>query len=159
MDGLTTTRIGVSIAGVVLLAGFVFWERQARNPLLPLSVVGAPQLVKTYVLELAIGMLEGSLFFIPAVLVASQHLSYLAAGSIAALGALTFVIVIPLSGRALDRIGSRDVLLGGAILTELGFSAFCNRLPFVAVIDRFDDRSGLWLRGAARGADAVHRYE
>ncbi len=124
MDGLTQARVNVSIAGVVLLGAFIFWERHARNPLLPFSVVGTPQLAKTYVLELVIGMLEGSLFFIPAVLVASQHLSYLAAGSIAALGALMFVIVIPLSGRALDRIGSRDVLLGGAVLTELGLALF-----------------------------------
>jgi MFS family permease len=43
---------------------------------------------------------------------------------IAALGALAFVIVIPISGRALDRIGSRDVLLTGAILTEIGLGIF-----------------------------------
>jgi MFS family permease len=32
--------------------------------------------------------------------------------------------VIPFSGRALDRIGSRDVLLAGAMLTELGLGIF-----------------------------------
>ncbi len=86
--------------------------------------VRAPQLVKTYALEILIGVLEGSLFFIPTVLVGAQGLSYVAAGFIAALGAFTFVAVIPFSGRALDRIGSRDVLLVGAILTELGLAIF-----------------------------------
>ncbi len=32
--------------------------------------------------------------------------------------------MIPISGRALDRIGSRDVLLVGTILTELGLAIF-----------------------------------
>jgi len=33
-------------------------------------------------------------------------------------------VVIPLAGRALDRIGSRDVLLAGTVLTELGLGIF-----------------------------------
>ena len=51
-----------------------------------------PQLVKTYALEIVIGVLEGSLFFIPTVLVGAQGLSYAAAGFVAALGAFTFVV-------------------------------------------------------------------
>jgi MFS family permease len=43
---------------------------------------------------------------------------------VAALGALTFVVVIPLSGRALDRVGSRDVLLAGTIVSEIGLAGF-----------------------------------
>lgn len=124
MYGLTATQWTTAIAGLVLTVGFLLWERQARNPIVPRSVIATPQLLRTYILELTIGMLEGSLFFIPAILVATQHLSYLAAGLIAALGALMFVIVIPISGRALDRAGSRDVLIGGAILTEIGLAIF-----------------------------------
>ncbi len=82
------------------------------------------RLAKTFALEIVIGILEGSLFFIPAVLVGAQHLSYAVAGGVAAIGALTFVVVIPASGRALDRIGSRDVLVGGCLLTELGLLIF-----------------------------------
>jgi MFS family permease len=51
-------------------------------------------------------------------------MSYVAAGMIAALGGFTFVAVIPVAGRALDRIGSRDVLLAGTIFTELGLAIF-----------------------------------
>ncbi|MGH8164700.1 MAG: MFS transporter, partial [Rhodanobacteraceae bacterium] len=68
--------------------------------------------------------LEGALFFVPAVLVGAQHLSYAVAGLIAAIGALAFVVVIPGAGRALDRIGSRDVLLVGAFCTEAGIAFF-----------------------------------
>jgi MFS family permease len=124
MDGLLASRLATGMAGVVTLIGFAFWERAARHPIVPLELLRTPQLVRTYALEITIGVLEGSLFFIPAVLVAAQGLSIAAAGFIAALGALMFVIVIPASGRALDRIGSRAVLLIGTIFTEIGLALF-----------------------------------
>jgi MFS family permease len=67
--------------------------------------------VVTHTLEVLIGMLEGALFFVPAALVAAQHLSYALAGIVAAVGAVVFVAVIPLAGRALDLYGSRIVLM------------------------------------------------
>lgn len=124
MDGLTTARAISALLGIAVLAGFVWWERNAEYPIVPPHLLTRPQLAKTYALEVLIGVLEGSLFFIPTVLVGAQSLSYALAGAIAALGALMFVLVIPLSGRALDRLGSRDVLLSGAILTEVGLGIF-----------------------------------
>ena len=124
MDGLIASRPLIGVMGVFVLGAFVVWESMAAYPVVPLALVRTPQLIKTYSLEIVIGVLEGSLFFIPTVLVGAQGLSYSAAGFVAALGAFTFVAVIPMSGRALDRIGSRDVLLAGAILTELGLAIF-----------------------------------
>jgi MFS family permease len=124
MDGLTTMRLATAALGIAALVAFYFWERSSRAPVVPLSLFTNSQLAKTYALEIAIGILEGSLFFIPTVLVGAQQMAYAAAGTIAALGALVFVMVIPLSGRALDRIGSRDVLLAGAVFTELGLAIF-----------------------------------
>jgi len=124
MDGLTTARLTSALVGIALLGGFVWWERNAQFPIVPLEIFTTPQLAKTYLLEITIGALEGSLFFIPTVIVGAQGLSYAVAGLIASLGALMFVIVIPIAGRALDRVGSRDVLLGGALLTELGLGIF-----------------------------------
>lgn len=119
--GVHGVTIGV---GVVLLILFWLWERAVRWPLIAASLFTRPQLAKTYVLELLIGTLEGSLFFIPTVLVGAQHLSYAAAGAIAAVGAVMFVLVIPASGRALDQVGSRTVLLLGALFTEIGLIIF-----------------------------------
>jgi MFS family permease len=124
MDGLIATRPVVAILGLGALFAFALWERLSDYPIVPLELLRAPQLAKTYALEIVIGILEGSLFFIPTVLVGAQDVSYATAGAIAALGALTFVIVIPASGRALDRIGSRDVLLVGTALTEIGLAIF-----------------------------------
>ncbi len=124
MDGLIGAHLIIGLLGGAILSGFVVWETLTPSPIVPLDLLGRPQLVKTYALEVLIGVLEGSLFFIPTVLVGAQGLSYAAAGFIATLGALTFVAVIPASGRALDRIGSRDVLLFGTMLTELGLAIF-----------------------------------
>jgi len=124
MDGLIAERPVIGILGAGILTSFIIWESAASSPILPLGLLRTPQLVKTYALEIVIGVLEGSLFFIPTVLVGAQGLSFAAAGFVAALGAFIFVAVIPMSGRALDRVGSRDVLLVGAALTELGLAIF-----------------------------------
>lgn len=111
-------------AGSIAFAAFALVERRAEQPVIPPAFFRDRQLVVTYALELLIGALEGSLFFIPAALVAAQHLSYAAAGAVAALGALCFVAVIPLSGSALDRVGSRLVLMSGTLLTAAGLVVF-----------------------------------
>ena len=112
------------VVGGVAFVLFAFVERGAAQPVIPPAFFRDRQLVVTYALEILIGALEGALFFIPAALVAAQHLSYAAAGAVAALGALCFVAMIPLSGRALDRIGSRVVLTAGTLLTAAGMLIF-----------------------------------
>ncbi len=124
MFGITQTHVATAAAGLLLLAGFVVWERNAPYPIVPPALFANAQLAKTYALEILIGILEGSLFFIPTVLVDAQHLSYAIAGGVAAIGALVFVAVIPVSGRALDRVGSRDVLLVGTFFAEVGLAIF-----------------------------------
>lgn len=125
MDALIESRISVGVLGLLALLAFGLYEQAiATNPIVPPALFASRQLAKTYALEIAVGILEGSLFFIPTVLVGAENLSYAAAGLVATLGALTFVFVIPLAGRALDRIGSRDVLLVGTALAELGLAIF-----------------------------------
>jgi EmrB/QacA subfamily drug resistance transporter len=111
-------------AGLVALIAFAYVERSAPQPVIPPRFFTDGQLALVYGLEILIGMLEGSLFFIPAALVAADHLTYAAAGAIAAIGAVMFVLVIPGAGRALDAAGSRVVLAGGTTLTALGLALF-----------------------------------
>lgn len=111
-------------AGVALFAAFVAVERRAAEPVIKPHLFAQRQLQVTYALEVLIGILEGALFFIPAALVAAEHLTYAAAGGIAALGAFMFVAVIPGAGRALDAIGSRWVLTAGTLLTAAGLLIF-----------------------------------
>jgi EmrB/QacA subfamily drug resistance transporter len=110
--------------GIVALIAFVFAERNAREPVIPPRFFTDGQLTLVYGLEILIGILEGALFFIPAALVAGEHLSYAAAGAVAAIGAVMFVLVIPGAGRALDAAGSRVVLAAGTTLTAAGLAIF-----------------------------------
>ena len=115
--------VALAIAALAF-AALVPIERRAAAPVIAPALFATRQLTVTYALEILIGLLEGALFFIPAALVASVHVNYAAAGAIAAVGALMFVAVIPLAGRALDAFGSRTVLFAGALLTALGLGAF-----------------------------------
>jgi EmrB/QacA subfamily drug resistance transporter len=110
--------------GIIGLIAFVFVERRAREPVIPPRFFTDSQLTLVYGLEILIGILEGALFFIPAALVAAEHLSYAAAGAVAAIGAVMFVVVIPGAGRALDAAGSRIVLTAGTALTAAGLAIF-----------------------------------
>lgn len=136
MVGLTrldprTATLGASwvpfASGAVAIAAFLALvpiERHAREPILSPSLFVRRQLAVAYALEVLIGLLEGALFFVPAALVAAEHLSYAAAGLVAAAAAIVFVAVIPLAGRALDAFGSRLVLMAGSLLTALGLGLF-----------------------------------
>lgn len=126
IGGVVNAALAWSILtlAVVAFALFALAERRAVQPVIPPAFFRDRQLVVTYALEILIGALEGALFFIPAALVAAQHLSYAAAGSVAALGAGCFVAVIPLAGRALDAFGSRAVLAAGTVLTTVGLLIF-----------------------------------
>jgi EmrB/QacA subfamily drug resistance transporter len=126
IDGVVNATVAWSLVVVAAasFAAFVPIERRAAQPVIPPAFFRDRQLVVTYALEVLIGALEGALFFIPAALVAAQHLSYAAAGGVAAVGALCFVAVIPLAGRALDAIGSRTVLTAGSVLTAIGMLVF-----------------------------------
>jgi MFS family permease len=110
--------------GIIALIAFVFAERHAKEPVIPPRFFTDAQLALVYGLEILIGILEGALFFIPAALVAAEHLSYATAGAIAAIGAVMFVVVIPGAGRALDAAGSRVVLAAGTTLTAVGLAIF-----------------------------------
>ena len=70
----------VLTASIALLVAFAFAERRAAEPVIPPRFFADGQLAVVYGLEILIGLLEGSLFFIPAALVAVQHLSVAAAG-------------------------------------------------------------------------------
>ena len=124
MCGITQDFLTSTAAGVLMLSGFAMRQRRTPFPIIPATLFSTRNVALTYLLELVIGILEGALFFIPTVLIAAQHLSYASAGAIAAIGAIVFVAVIPASGRALDRIGARAVLIAGTIFTAGGLAIF-----------------------------------
>jgi EmrB/QacA subfamily drug resistance transporter len=124
----SSTILGLAVAGVVLLAVFVWWETRAAEPILPLGLFRSPVFSVANAMGFTIGMaMFGAIIFIPLFL----QIVYGATPTSSGLrtlplmaGLLTASI---LSGRAISRIGrykafpiaGTAVLLVGMFLLSL----------------------------------------
>jgi EmrB/QacA subfamily drug resistance transporter len=132
------TSIAVFAVGAALLVAFVFAERRAAEPVLPLWVLSRRLLATTTFLALGIGvMLIGLTSYVPTYLENSLGVPPLVAGL--ALAALTigWPLAATFSGRWFYlRIGFRPTILIGLGLVVVGVAAlaFFSRTPSVAVV-------------------------
>jgi EmrB/QacA subfamily drug resistance transporter len=114
-----------AIAGLVLGAAFVRWERRARAPMIPLGIFSnvtfAGANLYTFFLYAALG---GSLFFVPFDLQNVQGYSATAAGG----AMLPFIVIMFVFSRAsgglIGSVGARLPLVAGAIVAGCGFLAY-----------------------------------
>jgi MFS family permease len=100
----------------------VFWlvERRAQDPILHLSLFGAPQVVLASLLAAGAGLGESGLVFMPPLAVAALGLKASAASFTLMPVVLALSVGSPLAGRLLDRLGSKVVVLAGAALLAAG---------------------------------------
>jgi EmrB/QacA subfamily drug resistance transporter len=129
--------IGAFALGAVALVAFVFVEKRAAEPILPLWVFSRRLLITTTVLALGVGaMLIGLTSYVPTYLEGSIGVSPLISGL--ALAALTigWPISASLSGRIYTRIGFRSTVLIGVVLAVIGSIAlaFVAGTPSVAAV-------------------------
>jgi EmrB/QacA subfamily drug resistance transporter len=111
------------LAALVLGAALIGVERRAAHPLLPGALFDRKQLNLGYVLSAGAGFAESSLAFVPLLAVISlqgagiteRNASYLLLPAV-----LAMMVGSPTSGRLLDKLGSRTVILVGTILTAMG---------------------------------------
>jgi EmrB/QacA subfamily drug resistance transporter len=121
--------IGILVAGLVMLVGFVLVERRAAEPVLPLWVFRRRTLVGGNLTALIVGALLIALSsFVPNFAQGVLGTGPLVAGF--ALAALTvgWPIAAALSGRLYMRIGFRDTTLIGVVFVVLG-AVGCVLLP------------------------------
>lgn len=122
---ITTTAVLIAIAGLAVLAGFVLFERRAKDPMVRCDLFASRAFgvanIYTFFLYTAIG---GSLYFVPFVLINVHHYTPTEAG--AALLPFIFIMVAASrwSGGLVARIGARTPLVLGALLAGVGFLAF-----------------------------------
>ncbi len=114
-----------AVAGVGLLATFVLWESRAREPMMPLHLFRN----RTFTSANAVGFLSQGAIFATATLVTEYFQTVLGYSPLDA--GLRFLpwtavplLVAPYSGRLVDRIGARPVMVGGLLLELAGFSLF-----------------------------------
>ena len=111
----------IMIAGVVVLVGFVLWERAQDEPLIPLSLFSNRNftLMNWVTATMSFGML-GLFFPITIYLQSALGMTALNAGLTVAPMSVISMFVAPFAGRLVDRIGGRFILMAGLGLFGVG---------------------------------------
>ncbi len=111
------------VAGVVLLAGFLAWERRATDPMLPLRLFGSRGFAAANVTGfLMAGAITSAAFLIAQYFQFALNYSPLAAGLRLLPWTATPFVFAPLAGLISDRIGRRPVLVLGMLLQGIGLA-------------------------------------
>uniref|UniRef100_UPI003F49A4F2 MFS transporter n=1 Tax=Nonomuraea bangladeshensis TaxID=404385 RepID=UPI003F49A4F2 len=114
--------LGALAAAVISLAVFVLWERHAREPLLPLTIlriapVGAAALTAFLQYASSVGLLFFAPLYLQGVLGYSPMLSGLA---VIPMSLTVFLTANFLTGRLLGRLGTRPLMIAGLVLMGAG---------------------------------------
>lgn len=109
--------------GVLLIAGFVWWELRARAPMLPMSFFRSRAFSSgNAAIFFTFASLFGTVFFYAQLLQTGLGYGPLGAGLRLLPYTATFMTVAPVAGALADRIGERPLLVGGLTLQAIGMA-------------------------------------
>jgi EmrB/QacA subfamily drug resistance transporter len=115
--------IATLVAGIVLAAGFVAWERRATSPMLPLAFFSSRAFsAGNAAVFLTFASLFAVVFFVAQLLQIVLGQSPLEAGLRLLPWTGGFMIIAPMAGALADRIGARPLIGGGLALQAIGFA-------------------------------------
>jgi MFS family permease len=117
IDPLALPMLAVA---VLLLPVFVWIERRAAAPILQPALFRSRPIRLTAALAVGAGIAETSVVFIPALLTIAFGVSASTASFMLLVIVLAMAVGSPVSGRLLDRFGSRLVITGGTLLSAAG---------------------------------------
>ena len=136
-SGVNALTITSSIATVVFLSAFVWWEFRAPRPMLPMSLFRSRLFtVSVICVALVYAALMGMMFFLPQFLQLVQDNTPVESGLSMLPGAGGMLIASLLSPRVAEHLGTRTTVLMGFLLVTVGFgvAAFMNAgSPYVLV--------------------------
>ena len=124
------------VATLLLVALFILVERGAADPVIRLSLFGSRQVSLALVFAAGAGLGEASIVFVPKLLTGTFGVTESAASFMLLPLVLAMSVGSPLAGRALDKAGSRVVVLAGNILLAAGmltWGFFAGNLMFFYV--------------------------
>jgi EmrB/QacA subfamily drug resistance transporter len=109
--------------GVALFVGFVLWERRAPAPMVPLGLFKIRSFAAANAVGfLSLGALLSAAFFMSQYYQLVLGYSPFDAGVRFLPWTATPLLVAPLAGRLVDRIGSRPLMVLGLLLQAVGFT-------------------------------------
>ena len=136
--GSTALPLAFAGAGILVFAGFLYWERRQREPMVDLSLFRSAAFsganAATFFLYFA---LSGILFYLPMLLIAAWGLGEAEAGLIFVPLSLAMAVMSGAMGKLSDRIGPRLPIAGGSVVVAVSFAALA-----IAVGSGFHD---FWL--------------
>jgi len=114
--------VGPLVVAAVALGAFVSVERQAREPIVPLSLFGNRIVLAALVTGFLAGMaMFGAISFVPLFLQAVSGMSATAAGTVLIPFVFGWVVMSVLSARLVLRIGYRVVVMSGMVCLTAAF--------------------------------------
>jgi EmrB/QacA subfamily drug resistance transporter len=156
--GVSVFTLSTGLAAVLLLGGFVWWERRAPRPLLPMSLFGSRLFVVSVIcVGLVYFALMGAMFFLPQFLQLVQGMTPLQSGLSVLPGAGGLLLASLFSSSLAERIGSRRTVVTGLTLVTVGllsmsFLAPSSPYPFIgACLGLMGIGLGLTLPQATNG--------
>lgn len=118
---VVSLRVWPSLAlALILLPLFVFLERRAADPISNMRLFASRQLSLACLLSFGAGLGESSIVFIPALAVAAFAVTDSTASFLLMPVVLAWAVGAPISGRMLDKLGSKAVIISGAGLLTAG---------------------------------------
>jgi len=116
--------IAALVLGVIALGLFVWVERRAPQPMLPLQFFRNPVFAGANALTLMVyAALGGGLFFVPLALIQAHGLPAAAAGAALLPFVLIMFVLSRWAGGLVDRVGPRTPLMIGPAVAAAGFAA------------------------------------
>ncbi len=129
--GWGSAEVIVSLAaGAVLAVAFVRWELRAREPMLPMSFFRSRTFTAgNAAIFFVLGSLFSDVFFFPQLLQAGLHYDPLQTGLRLMVWTSTFILVAPVVGALVDRVGERPLMVSGLLIQ-------CGGTAWIAAIAR-----------------------
>jgi DHA2 family multidrug resistance protein len=126
------------VAGVVLLAGFVVYQRRKANALLEIRLFRHRSLLLGAVVSYAFGFgIFGSTYLLPVFLQLALGYSPSQAGLVMLPAGIALALSMPVAGRMADRLPARPLIVSGtlAITASLAFMAPVNAAtPYLLIV-------------------------
>ncbi len=123
-SGINAVTVGAGFIAAAFLSLFVWWEKRAPRPLLPMELFTKRVFAVAVVLVgLVYFALMGALFFLPQFLQLVQDMTPLQSGVSMLPGAGGLLVASLVSPRLAERLGTRNVVVVGVLIVTAGLSA------------------------------------
>jgi EmrB/QacA subfamily drug resistance transporter len=113
--------VGTLVAGALLVAGFIAYERRASEPMIPMSFFRSRAFSAGNVaIFFVFASLLAEVYFFSQLLQSGMGFDALGAGLRLMPWTATFLLVGPVAGAMADRIGERPLMVGGLLIQAAG---------------------------------------